>query len=698
MKLSRQLFFVSLLTLTLPLAGFQYLRQLDAQLLDTQAEALLNRAASIAIELSTQPEMFADIFPPPEVGGINFFDLLARPQIDGDCNEWQSDSSAQTDLPIWRSLSTEVAYLSGRSGSDYYLCFQIIDAQVQYSASGLTDRGDYLVLHTGQQQFWLLASGEGDFYASYLNPQGELQRDFTLNASWIETPEGYRVEFRVPDYIAMGIMGVEVVDNDSRTLADVGLNARGEPLRYLQRQDGLQSYLQNLESEGLALTTYLLANTGVVVADVFEKQNEIQEPEDWLAKLYAFINTTELAGNIILPDENGFLATGDYEQPSQVEDAPPENLASTNLASTNSAQVLWYQQGNIRIARAYQPLTLGGLRVGTLVLDEPARTLSGINTQALSRLIWYSGFAFLVTSLGLISYALWLSARIKKLSRATAVTVTDSGKTNLDKPLQKEFIASKAKDELGELSRQYADMLQRINGYTEYLQSLSGKLSHEIRTPVAIVRSSLDNLEHAEDAEQQQIYLSRAREGTDRLASILSAMSQSTAIESAIENAERSDFYPAAVLQDLSNAYQQLYLNTPIQLTLEEGIKQIQIKGSADLFAQMLDKLVDNAVDFCTGEIRIELSQADNMLCLVVENDGAGLPEHMSNNLFDSLVSLRSDKDKSKDKETDAEGHHKPHLGLGLFVVKRIVEFHQGQITAENLAEDSGVRFSILLP
>ena len=693
MKLSRQLFLVSLLTLTLPLAGVQYLRQLDAQLLDAQAEALLNRAASMAIALSTQPDMFVDIFPPPEVGGINFFDLLVRPQIDGDCNEWQPDFSAQADLPPWRSLSADVAYLSGRSGSDYYLCFQITDEQVQYSASGLTDRGDYLVLHTGQQQFWLLASGEGDFYASYLSSQGELQREFTLNASWIETAEGYRVEFRVPDYIAMGIMGVEVVDNDSRTLAYVGLNARGEPLRYLQKQDRLQTYLQSLEPEGLALTTYLLANTGVVAAELFEMQNEIQEPEDWLAKLYAFISTTELAGNIILPDENGFLSTEDYEQSSQVEDTP-----RANSASTNSAKVLWYQQGNIRIARAYQPLTLGGLRVGTLVLDETARTLSGINTQALSRLIWYSGFAFLVTSLGLISYALWLSARIKKLSRATAVTVTDSGKTNPDKPLQKEFVASKAKDELGELSRQYADMLQRINGYTEYLQSLSGKLSHEIRTPVAIVRSSLDNLEHSEDAEQQQVYLTRAREGTDRLASILSAMSQSTAIESAIENAERSDFYPAAVLQDLSNAYQQLYLNTPIQLTLEEGIKQIQIKGSADLFAQMLDKLVDNAVDFCTGEIRIELSQIDNMLCLVVENDGPGLPEHMSNNLFDSLVSLRSDKDKSKDKETDAEGHHKPHLGLGLFVVKRIVEFHQGQITAENLAEDSGVRFSILLP
>ena len=132
------------------------------------------------------------------------------------------------------------------------------------------------------------------------------------------------------------------------------------------------------------------------------------------------------------------------------------------------------------------------------------------------------------------------------------------------------------------------------------------------------------------------------------------------------------------------------------QLTLEESIKQIQIKGSADLFAQMLDKLVDNAVDFCIGEIRIELSQIDNMLCLVVENDGPRLPEHMSDNLFDSLVSLRSEK--NKDKEADAEGHHKPHLGLGLFVVKRIVEFHRGQITAENLVEGSGVRFSILLP
>lgn len=677
------------------------MRQLDEQLLDTQAEALLNRAESMAIELSTQPDIFANILPPPEVGGINFFDLAARPQIDGDCNEWQSllVSGVRVEsgqLP-WKSLGSDVLYLSGLSGSDYYLCFQVTDADIQYSASGLntsllTNRGDYLVLHTGSQRFWLITASAGAFYASYLDAQNELQRDFTLNAFWTETEQGYRVEFRVPDYIAIGLMGVEVVDDDSRTLASLGLDAQGEPIRYLQRQEGLQRYLNEIEANEFGLTTYLLANTGAVVAETSESRNEIQQPEDWLADLYELISAKELIGDIVLPDVNGFLSSADYEQALQAEGSDPTTLA----------RVLWYQQGNTRIARVYQPLTISGLRVGTLVLDEPARTLSGINTRALSRLIWYSGFAFLVTSLGLIGYALWLSARIRKLSKATAGLVTDQKGTEAGNGLKVAFVASKASDELGELSRQYADMLQRISGYTGYLQSLSGKLSHEIRTPVAIVRSSLDNLEQAEDAEQRQTYLIRAREGTDRLASILSAMSESTAIESAIENSERSDFCPAEVLQDLSQAYQQIHADTPIQLNIAEGSGQIQLKGSADLFAQMLDKLVDNAVDFCTGQVRLALaleeSGTSSKLCLMVENDGPSLPEHMSNNLFDSLVSVRDGSLNGKDYKDGQEGSDKPHLGLGLFVVKRIVEFHKGQVAAENLPEKSGVRFSILLP
>lgn len=99
----------------------------------------------------------------------------------------------------------------------------------------------------------------------------------------------------------------------------------------------------------------------------------------------------------------------------------------------------------------------------------------------------------------------------------------------------------------------------------------------------------------------------------------------------------------------------------------------------------MLDKLVDNAVDFSgDGEtISIDLAAGDDLLTMSVTNPGPPLPERMRSQLFDSMVSMRSGKDSR-------------HLGLGLYVAKLIAEGHGGSISAHNT--DEGVCFSVSIP
>ena len=102
----------------------------------------------------------------------------------------------------------------------------------------------------------------------------------------------------------------------------------------------------------------------------------------------------------------------------------------------------------------------------------------------------------------------------------------------------------------------------------------------------------------------------------------------------------------------------------------------------------MLDKLVGNAVDFSYPEkkIYIKLFSEENKITLQVINYGPQLSKNMTDELFNSMVSVR-------DKRTDAG----PHLGLGLFIAKLIAEFHGGIISAANLTEDEGVCFSITI-
>ena len=114
----------------------------------------------------------------------------------------------------------------------------------------------------------------------------------------------------------------------------------------------------------------------------------------------------------------------------------------------------------------------------------------------------------------------------------------------------------------------------------------------------------------------------------------------------------------------------------------------INIQAASELLVQMLDKLVDNAVDFSevNTAINIHLLQSGQQLTIEVVNCGPLLAKGHADQLFQQLVSFRE------------QGSEKPHLGLGLFVARLIAEHHKGSITASNLPDKSGVCFAVTLP
>jgi len=230
-------------------------------------------------------------------------------------------------------------------------------------------------------------------------------------------------------------------------------------------------------------------------------------------------------------------------------------------------------------------------------------------------------------------------------------------------------------------------LLNRVKEYTNYLQTLGSKLSHELRTPLTIVSSSLENLASEEQLPlQQQEYLARAREGAHRAHAILTAMSEATRVEQSIEHTERVRFDIAEVVRNIGRAYQTGFARHRVDVEVDEGA--CSIIGSPDLIAQLLDKLMDNAADFAPAGAPITLSlRWDARACrLSVRNEGPLLPPQIGDRLFESLVSGRS-----------SDGS-KPHLGLGLYIVRLIADFHQGSVAAANLPDASGVEVIVELP
>ena len=105
----------------------------------------------------------------------------------------------------------------------------------------------------------------------------------------------------------------------------------------------------------------------------------------------------------------------------------------------------------------------------------------------------------------------------------------------------------------------------------------------------------------------------------------------------------------------------------------------------------MMGKLLDNALDFATPgtPIRVTLERGEERFRLAVANQGPPLPENMAGQLFDFLVSVR---------ESGQRRDEKPHLGLGLYLVRLVAEAHGGSVRAENLPDGDGVRFAVVLP
>ena len=127
-------------------------------------------------------------------------------------------------------------------------------------------------------------------------------------------------------------------------------------------------------------------------------------------------------------------------------------------------------------------------------------------------------------------------------------------------------------------------------------------------------------------------------------------------------------------------------LHPSIDFTVHSADQTIMIDGVPDLISQALDKLVSNAVDFHTPDTPIELacSSKNDHITLSVSNQGPLLPP--DTDVFQSMVSGRHGR------------QNEPHLGLGLYLVRLIAEFHGGEVWAENRPDQDGVLITLRFP
>lgn len=372
------------------------------------------------------------------------------------------------------------------------------------------------------------------------------------------------------------------------------------------------------------------------------------------------------------------------------DDALPEQVLSGGKevysALSGVPASRWRQTTDQRavILSAAHPIWVGDEVVGAVVVEETTNAVLSLRNRAFEQLIAVTLAVFLLGAGTLMFFASSLSRRLQRLRDSAEHAIDAQGRVMQGLP------AARDTDEIGDLSRSFSAMLERLGDYTTYLERMADRLSHELRTPVAVVSSSLENLKSETVPDSARVYITRAEEGVKRLNLILTRIAEATRLEQMLRHAERERFDLGRVVSGCVAGYAGAFPAFQFELQLPE--RRIEIDGSPDLIAQALDKLVENAMDFSEPgrPIEVSLTFTENEVRLAVANEGPELPAEMQGRLFESMVSMR--------REASAERRNTPHLGLGLFIVRMIAEFHHGRAAARNREDRRGVVVQMLLP
>jgi two-component system sensor histidine kinase ChvG len=178
------------------------------------------------------------------------------------------------------------------------------------------------------------------------------------------------------------------------------------------------------------------------------------------------------------------------------------------------------------------------------------------------------------------------------------------------------------------------------------------------------------------------------KENIRRIEAMMTSIREATLLKDALQLDEQTDFdLKEALIALVRDGYRQTFQKNSFVLKFPE--EPTIIHGDSNRIRQMLDKLIENGVDFSDVEnpISIKLSSDSRQARLSIINQGPELPNELQEQIFDSMVSIRP------------KSAGESHLGLGLYVARQIAEFHGGSIRAENRSDGiSGVVFSITLP
>ena len=248
------------------------------------------------------------------------------------------------------------------------------------------------------------------------------------------------------------------------------------------------------------------------------------------------------------------------------------------------------------------------------------------------------------------------------------------------------------KDEVGQLSRSLNDMTEDLYKRINIAESFSSDLAHEIRNPLTSLKGASEVLENTSDSEKRKKLIQVISHDVERIERLITDYSQMLKDEAVLSRSKMKEIDLSDVVNSVVEDFNNDLLNSNKKVKINvtnsnlNGSK-LNVLGVESKLEQIVANLLDNAVSFSPANSNISVICAikKGNAQLVIEDEGPGFNEKNIGKVFNRFYSNRPEK-------------FGEHSGLGLNIVKNIVELHGGTILASNQIKNKGARIEVLLP
>jgi dedicated sortase system histidine kinase len=690
----------SFILVVIPWFSYLYLSEMEEILVDSQASAQLLTAEGISTLLNGRDDLFDELPISPDGYEKLYAHPLEKPiRIDGKDTDWEdvldfNVGFGQTSLADPTTGAPNQFYLVlGEHKGQVYALVQILDDSLIYRDKEILrlDLSDHIRVTysdtNNQIQKLVITATEEGLTTAY--PVGDNWRyaingeaDNRIPGVLFETVNGYAIEFRIPlDLLgASRNFGLAVVDVDSArtraiesitgTLPSASREAFGlvllktpEVLRIIEGLGYSGANIQVVDSR-----KRIRAEVGSYRAQPSESLNpasgdaiSLARLTDWmLDPLYTLVERT-------------------LSKPEVTDEEATIQRALNGSSSTS--HFLAKNEGEVIVAA--HPIIANDQILGAVVLKQNTNRILNLRRDALKRIVNFSVISVILFAAIILIFSARLARRIRRLGLEANSVIDGRGRLTASELTAE----TRSGDELGDLARSISNMLTRLHQHNQFLENMPRTLRHEINNPLNTLSTSLENLREASSEDDRNKYLESARRGLNRIGLIVQNLADAANLEEALVGEDLECLDLRLLLQSYITNCQITHPTRSFTLQMAEAPLLAWVCDYR--IEQLLDKLIDNAIDFSEpgSDIQLELQGVNKQLNLTITNVGEPVPSNLLDSIFDSMVTARA-----------GNPDNRLHFGMGLYVVRVITEHHGGTVSIQNLPELPGVQVNISLP